>query len=713
MSEMDRPLVRLVVAGLACAFAVTAAALASEARPEADRSVSDWTEEFRFVGVDSQSPHPGKWKNDRSPYLIEPMDACQVENGISRVILTGGAQFGKSEVPLNAMAHMIDTAPRGAMVLLPSLEEVRAYSRLKWEANVDATPRWRSRVMARRSRTSEGSTTNVKRFRGGAVEFVTSGASKGLQMRTIGLLVCEEVAQYEFAVGEGGDPISAAEMRGTTFGDDFKTILCSTPGFFGRCRITDEYMASDQRRWFTPCPHCGDFHVLDFDRLTSFEGRPVFSCPQCGGVIEEAHKRAMNARGVWIATFAHEEDPDDPDRTKAAIEANKTNPKPPPVIPAEEIERWRRRDCEGRARGYHLWQAQSNLASWAVILRKWGEVQSGKGDPVEFSQKVLGVAHREIVDRPDWEKLHEARGLIYRSEGQVPPWAGMVTGAIDVQHNRLEWAVYAWGRGGVGARIASGIIAKDPADPTTWREDVHALVEQEFSGPAYMARKADYWGIDSGGHHTQEVYKFCQGRPSVLPLKGKSADKGDAPPLGVGSRVKIRVKGRVVGRVQLYLVGTHALKTRIYFGLGQGLASIDSEVMEPRALFFGRELSQEDCRQLTSEYLDRKDPREPGVWTCPQGHKNEQLDLAVYSLALAINEGLDRLDDRQWADRMAARAPDVVALELTPLEQLARQAPDLPRAEAVKPATATLSDEMKDQLKRLGEASAQDEEEMI
>ena len=702
---------RRAIAGLACGFAAMASTLAAEARPEEERSVSEWSEAYRVVGEDSQSPHPGPWKNDRSPYLVEPMDACQVENGISRVVLTGGAQFGKSECPINALFHMIDTAPRGAMVLVPSIDEISAYSRLKWEANADASPRVRQRVLKRRSRSEEGSTTKVKRFRGGSVELTTAGASKGLQMRTIGLLVCEEVSQYEFAVGQGGDPIEAAEARGTTFGDDLKTILCSTPGFFGRCRITEEYEASDQRRWFTPCPHCGDFHVLSLDTMSEHERRPVFACPECGGVIEEFHKRGMNAKGVWVPTFRHEEDPDDPEQQLAAQAANKANPAPPEVIPASEIERWHLRDCEGRARGYHLWQAQSNLASWATIFRKWVRLQAGKGDPVEFSQKVLGVAHKEIVDRPDWKTLHEARAKVYGGGTGVPPWAGMVTGAMDLQADRIEWAVYAWGSGGIGARIESGIIAKDPADPRTWREDVNALVAREFSGPRYLPRVADYWGVDTGGWHTQIAYQFCMNRPKVLALKGKSRDKGDVPPLSVGSRVKVIVNKRPVGKVQLYLVGTHALKSRVYFGLGRGVVSAETDLIEPRALLFGADLTEEDCRQLTAEYLERQDPREPGVWMKPAGQKNEQLDLAVYNLALAINEGLDRLNDAQWADRLSSRAPDIVQQALTPLEQLAMAEPQAPKAEALSGEPGGLTEEQKSRLKALGRAARGDEEE--
>lgn len=692
MAQRTRQGLRALIPGLASGFAAVFTAIAAAAQPETELSVSQWAEDHRRVGVESQSPHPGPWKNARAPYLIEPMDACQVGNGVSRVVLTGAAQFGKSEIPLNALGHLIQFDPRGVMVLLPSIEEARTWSRLKWEPTVSATPALASRVLQRKSRSGEGSTTMVKRFRGGSLEIATAGASKGLQMRTIGFLVCEECDQYDTdkdgRVGVGGDAIDAAEKRMLTFGVDAKTILCSTPGFVENSRITREYLASDMRRWFTPCPHCFDFSVLDFKTLDLFEGRPVFSCIGCGGVIEETHKRWMNARGRWIPTFTREKDEtsagDGPGEGEgeglSPASGAEANPPPPKLIPADEIERWAARDCEGRPRGYHLWQAQSNLSAWITIWEGWQKVQAGQADEKEFTQKVLGEPWAEKVDRPDHEKLYEARGKLYRAEGEVPEWASMVTGSIDVQHNRLEWAVYAWGRGGIGARIAKGVIPKNPLDWATWA-DVATLVESKFKGPAYIPRVADYWGIDSGGNATDNVYAFVLGRQhlstgAVLSLKGASHDKGEHPAIQVGNRVKVKRKGVTIGTVRNYLVGTHGMKSRVYFGLAQGVLSAETKQLERRALLYGREATKQDFKQLTAEHIVRDDPREKGVWQKPQGVANEQLDLAVYCLALAINEGLDRLDDAQWAERHAARAPDLVEQQLTPLERLMKPADD-------------------------------------
>jgi phage terminase large subunit GpA-like protein len=423
---------RTTLPGLASGLEVVFSALAAHATPEPELSASEYAEKYRVVGIESQSPHPGPWKNERAPYLVEVMDACQFCNGVKRVIITGCAQFGKSDGILNAVFQGMDVSPRGILVVLPSIDEARTWSRLKWEPNVAASPRIRGVAYVRKSRSSDGSTTMVKRFRGGSLEIATAGASKGLQMRTMGVCIFEECDQYEEEVGIGGDPIAAGEARMLTFGEDAKSILASTPGFAGRSRITSEYEASDQRRWMAPCPHCGDFQVLDFLTLSLHEGRPVFSCIGCGGVIEEAHKRLMNARAVWVPTFEHPES--EPD-------ARAANPAPPKLIVADEINRWRNRDCEGRARGYHLWQGQSNLSSWLTIWEKWQAVQAGSGDPKAWCRN----------GRRSW-------------------WARSTFSTIAWSGRSMPSAAEAWARGSrtASSRRTRWIGQRGRSTPTRW-----------------------------------------------------------------------------------------------------------------------------------------------------------------------------------------------------------------------------------------------------
>ncbi|EBA10260.1 Bacteriophage tail assembly protein [Sagittula stellata E-37] len=72
---------------------------------------------------------------------------------------------------------------------------------------------------------------------------------------------------YPVSADEEGDPVTLAEARSLTFAHRRKVLLVSTPTIRGLSRIEREYEASDQRRFFVPCPHCGAMQWLKFDRL--------------------------------------------------------------------------------------------------------------------------------------------------------------------------------------------------------------------------------------------------------------------------------------------------------------------------------------------------------------------------------------------------------------------------------------------------------------
>ena len=81
----------------------------------------------------------------------------------------------------------------------------------------------------------------------------------------------------------------------------------STPTIAGRSAIEAAHDRGDQRKYFVPCPICGEFQILTFDRLTWTKiGLPaaaaVYECAECGGYIRNHQKTAMLAAGEWRAT---------------------------------------------------------------------------------------------------------------------------------------------------------------------------------------------------------------------------------------------------------------------------------------------------------------------------------------------------------------------------------------------------------------------------
>lgn len=114
-------------------------------------------------------------------------------------------------------------------------------------------------------------------------------------------LFLDEVDAYPPSADEEGDPVALAEARTRTFSWRSKVFRASTPTIQSLSRIEREFEASDQRRFFVPCPHCQHEQWLKFERLIWEKGQPetaLYHCDSCDGHLSEHHKTEMLARGV-------------------------------------------------------------------------------------------------------------------------------------------------------------------------------------------------------------------------------------------------------------------------------------------------------------------------------------------------------------------------------------------------------------------------------
>ena len=93
---------------------------------------------------------------------------------------------------------------------------------------------------------------------------ILTGANSAVGLRSMPAryLFLDEVDGYPGDVEGEGDPILLAERRSATF-QRRKILLVSTPKTKGLSRIEREYEASDQRRYFVPCPHCHEHQTLE------------------------------------------------------------------------------------------------------------------------------------------------------------------------------------------------------------------------------------------------------------------------------------------------------------------------------------------------------------------------------------------------------------------------------------------------------------------
>lgn len=97
----------------------------------------------------------------------------------------------------------------------------------------------------------------------------------------------------------------------------------------------------------------------------------------------------------------------------------------------------------------------------------------------------------------------------------------LLTGGADVQKDRIEVSVWAWGRGLESWLIDHIIIDGSPTEPATWSalSELLAQVWRHQSGAwLSIVRLA----IDTGGQYTTEVYAWTrrQSAGQVMAIKG-------------------------------------------------------------------------------------------------------------------------------------------------------------------------------------------------
>lgn len=83
-------------------------------------------------------------------------------------------------------------------------------------------------------------------------------------------------------------------------GSQRKILAVSTPTLEGLSRIEALYKASDQRRYFVPCPHCCHYQVLVWSGVVGEKDKPEtarYRCEPCEALIDNWQKTEMLARG--------------------------------------------------------------------------------------------------------------------------------------------------------------------------------------------------------------------------------------------------------------------------------------------------------------------------------------------------------------------------------------------------------------------------------
>lgn len=518
--------------------------------------------------------------------------------GVSRVVLMFASQLGKTEVLLNYIGYRMHLDPAAILMIQPTLEIAEAYSKDRLAPMLRLSPSLREILPDSRSRDS-GQTLLHKEFPGGHITLAGANSPSGLASRPIEILLLDEIDRYDVSAGAEGDPIELAEARLTNFWNS-RRVEVSSPGDRGASKIEKSWEESDQRRYYVPCPHCGEYQVLYFAEEWRPKGLPEergylkwdkdendrptlvrYLCVTCKGEIREADKLAMLAKGEWRAE----------------------------------------RPFNGVA-GYWLNALYSPWFPWRKLVAQFYKV---KGHPQKL-KVFVNTRLAELWDEPG-ERV-ESSPLFARREDypeEVPAGALALTCGIDVQDDRLEAEVVGWGLGDESWSIAYHFLYGDTSDL-----EVYERLDEDVLGRKYQSERGYTMRIGCAcidtGHRSSTVYAFTRTRAGrmIWSIKG---DEGWNRP--IVSQPHRRRSGRNRRPVKLWIVGVDPAKAMIYQRL-RATRDQHGYCHFPTL----PEYDEEHFLQLTAEKIVTRYTRgfAKRVWV-KEHPRNEALDCRVYAYA--------------------------------------------------------------------------------
>lgn len=558
--------------------------------PPPDITVSQWAVQNRILPKGTSS-RPGPFKPEK--YQIAMMDAL-LDPNVRRVVVMKSTQVGFSDGVLNnIIGFFVDVDPRTVMMVQPTIDNATQYGKKRITPMIQACPALRAKIKDPTSRRS-GNTLALKEFPGGWLKLTGANSGAGLRSDPVSLLLLDEVDGYPLDVEGEGSPIDIAIRRTDAF-PDAKIVMGSTPAKpKGLSVIEREFESSDKRRFFVPCPFCGHRQVLwwrdpetkeyrlFYEVTADHQVNPAsvaFICAACKKKISERYKQQMLNAGEWIAEF--------PGRSAAGFHINAL---------------------------YAPWKE-----NWCDLAVEWNDANREKNPEKLKAFLTLRLAEcwQEQGDSVEALTL-KARLEAYQAE--IPDGVGLLTAAVDVQNDRLECVVKGWGDKEESWLIAYQTLYGDPGQEEVWNELDSFLLGSWEHGSGRKVKITSTF-VDSGGQHTDSVYRFVRARQGrrIFALKGSSES---------GKEILGKFSINNAYRVKLWLIGTDTAKDRIFArmkipGPGPGYMHLPDFVED------------EYLAQLTSEKAVRRYRRGKGTVReyLKTRARNEALDLEVYALA--------------------------------------------------------------------------------
>ncbi|HFT5657486.1 TPA: phage terminase large subunit family protein [Escherichia coli] len=628
--------------------------------------VADAVAQYMRVPMGAGNSVP--WDPLVAPYVIEPMN-CLASREYDAVIFVGPARTGKTIGLIDGwVIYNVICDPADMLIIQMTEEKAREHSKKRLARTFRVSPE----VVSRLSPNKNDNNVYDRTFLAGNYLKIGWPSVNIMSSSDYKCVALTDYDRFPEDIDGEGDAFSLASKRTTTFMSSGMTLVESSPGRDVKdvkwrrtspheapptTGILSLYNRGDRRRWYWPCPHCGEYFQPCGDVVAGFRdiADPVLAseaayiqCPSCSGRILPEQKRELNGRGVWL-------------RDGESINADGSRYGDPRRSRIASF--W----MEGPAAAY---QTLSQLVYKLLTAEQEYETTGSEETLKTVINTDWGLPYlpRASMEQRKSELLEQrAEPVPSRS---VPDGVNFLVATVDVQAGRhRRFVVQVTGYGSRGERwiidrynITQSLRGDSDGesqriDPASYPEDWDVLLTDVFhkswplaSDPSQQMRLMAM-AVDSGGEDgvTDNAYKFwrrCRrdglGKRIYL-FKGDSIRRAKLItrtfPDNTGRTGR---RAQAAGDVPLWLLQTDALKDRVNNALWRDSPG-------PGYVHFPDWLGSWFYDELT--YVERSSD---GKWSKPGRGANEAFDLMVYAEALVILHGYEKIrwpDAPEWASR--------------------------------------------------------------
>lgn len=467
----------------------------------------EWADE-NFYLPEGSSQISGRWTTQ--PLQVAPLN-MMCNDAIRELDWQKSARVGYTKLLSAATLYLSEHKKRNGVIYQPTDDDAKDFVIDEIDAAIAEMPNIQ-KVFPHYATESKKNNVKKKAGLGFTLHILGAHTPKNFRRITKQFLIGDELDAWQLEVGKEGDPIPLALMRlaGAAYP---KAIFGTTPTIRGISHIERRMALADATfRFHLPCPHCGHEQTLkwggkdcDFgigwDRskpsadLTSKDVWYQCENSACSEVHPEGKGRFHYAD---LAKISHNARWIDKDTGIWTIDGIKFYSEQGTLVSTP------------KHIGIYINQLYSLTLTdgWVGLVREW---LGAKGDPSKlktFINTVLGeLWDDETGEKLDWEKLYALREA-YRA--RVPMKGLYLTAFFDTQDDRLEGMVVAWGRRQECYVVDYRIFTGNTLLPEVWDKAYKFIRTASYKHESGIELKLKRFGIDTGGHRTQQVHDFTK-----------------------------------------------------------------------------------------------------------------------------------------------------------------------------------------------------------